>query len=687
MKKPISAIDTETTGNDFFHGCKPWLVTACDGKRNYWWEGTVNPQTREVYWEADELLDLQKYINDNIELVFQNRNFDQRALSTIGIYLPQPLIHDTLIAGHLVCSGDVHGLKECSLKFNNYHNDDEQDAQRDVAAILSQLHHNNPTGIQYAKKGHPHFPAATKTSWKQDLWLTAGSGKRYGSIDGERTLLLHKTYIPYLHQNKLYDIYLDRLRLQPILYRMQTVGIHVYRSMLLRLIKEYKLQQAQLVKLITSSAKSPYTIDPAKAADLQLLLYRVLGLEVINTTDGGQPATDEATLTELENIHDHLDTIRYLKSWRKVTKTLTDMTAYDAHSNVDSRIHSNINITGTKWTRFSSTEPNQQNFNKQLLFLFGPPEGYYHLYMDVVNIELRIWAYDVGAKSLIELFESGQSVHMLIARALYPELIARIGEKAFKETKTYTKCKSGTFARIYGGGTKKVNNTYGVHDACAIIDRVCPEIGAYFKQLDIIRENNIEFFGYPTLFTMDGYKLTVPESQPHKAPSARIQGTAGRMVQHMMVALDRNPVYNNPLYGPHSPVNYSHPKWGRDCAPRCEQVQQVHDSLRIEIPCHDHSDITNKLLVECVEATGRKTIPTCPMDYQVIPYDAEQEPMFKDFTYIPQKHQGYDIEMYIHKHKYLCLATLDKDTMLQAYGSSRDEAYYSIIAEIEGTPF
>ena len=661
-------MDTEATGTDFFHGCKPYVVTACDGKTNMLWKGRVDPQTREVYWDTDELIDLQKYINDCKELVFQSLNFDRRALETIGIYLPQPLIHDTLVSGHCVNNltrklGHPLGLKEQAITYYGYFNDDEIELHKSIESIRGQLSRNNPDKIQYAKVGHPHFPGSTSAAWEQDMWLDMPRCIKYALRDPERTLLLHKAFVAYLIQHNLYNQYLFRLRMLPVLYRMQTVGINVYENKIDELVKELDIQIEQLVSLIRSSSKCPYTIDPAKTKDLSFILYNILKLDVINSTDTGLPSTDENTLTLLEEEYDDVDTIRYIKAWRKATKVRTDISSYKTWCK-DGRLHSTVMLTGTIWTRQSSNDPNQQNFNKKLEYLFGPPPGYYWLYADVVNIELRIWAYDVGAKTLIEAFERGDSVHMIIAMALPPfaALIEKIGVAAFKQTKSYTKCKNGTFARIYGGSDKKVNDTYGVAGACAIIDKHLPEVGQYFKQLEAIRATNADLAEYPCIYTHQGYRLFVPLNKPYTVPSARIQGCASLIVQDMMIRIVRDPVYIKQM---------------------CELNQQVHDSIKIEIRCHAHSEDTNTHLINHMEQTGRLHIPTCPMDYQVIEYHGDEPQLFRDYTFIPRKIEGYEIEMYMHNHQYFCSAVYDKDTVLHEYGPTKEIAYNKVIAKIE----
>lgn len=670
----LVAIDTETTGTDFFHGCKPYIVTACDGKRNYLWEGSVNPQTREVTWNYEEQLHLQNFINDCKKVIFHNTNFDVRALDTIQINLPQQVHEreDTLVASHVVCSGDKHGLKPLSIKYLSYFEDDKEDLKDSIVEIRTYLRHKNPNNIAYAQKGHPHFPASD-ASWAQDMWLDMDKAKKYACGDVERTWLLWGVFEQYLLEHSLMDQYRFRMQILPILYDMQTVGIHVYKDKLLRLKNELTIQLQQLKHLIRSSSDCPYEIVPSKPEDLRLLLYTILKLTPPSYTDTGLTSTDEGALNKLEKENDELDTIRYLKGWRKANKTLTDITAYEKWCDDDNRLHSTLNLTGTHWTRQTSKDPNQQNFNKKLKFLFGPKKGYYWLYADIVNIELRIWAYDCNAKDLIDAFERGDSVHIIIAKALYPDLIKRIGIDAFKETKTYTKCKGGTFARIYGGSDKKVNDTYGVAGACAIIDAKLPEVGEYFKTLESIIRANEEIHGYPRIYTLQGYPLDVPISKPYTAGSGRIQGSAGMIVQDMMLQLYHSHVYKNPLQLPLTPP----PEL------RCQLIQQVHDSLTLEIPCHSHSTRTNAELISIMEETGQKHIPTCPMDYEVIECQEEREPEFRDYTFIPKVQSGYEIEMYMQNHQYKGVAVYDKDNLITKFGKTKEEVLHLISKDIE----
>ena len=705
-------MDTEGTGLDIYHGCRPYLVTAhVPGLYNRIWEGEVDPSSRKVRWARSELMDLAKFVSSCDNIVFHNANYDIRALASIGIevtpwckvpgtpYEAQhfPIIHDTLVASHVVCSGNrkvghPHGLKELCVKYFGYDNRDEHILQTSILRLRNIL---DSQGVQIAKVGHPHFPATTESAWEQDMWLDMPLCKIYAVRDVERTMLLYKTLIKQLHNINLYYKYEQRMRLLHCLYRMQTTGINLYVDKAQRVINELSRQIPVLKDKIRTSANIKTDIDPASSHDLRNLLYATLDLPILKVTDTGLPATDEKTLDDLLDMFEGNITIQYLKSWRKATKMRTDIESYikwAAPPTVDStiiiedvpgagpinlpisyetnfnakifehnRIHSTAHLTGTKWTRQAFSDPNSQNFNKKLKYLFGPPEGYYWLYCDIVNIELRIWAYEVNSKSLIAEFEAGESVHIIIAKALYTEMIENMGVKAFKETKTYTNCKSGTFARIYGGGNKKVEDTYGVVNACAIIDEKCPEIGAYFKQLEITMENNMEIFDYPCMFTIQGYKLDVPVTAPHSVPSARIQGSAGEVIQDMMVKIERFPLY------------IEH---------QCQMSNQIHDSLYIQIPCHEDSDTTNKLIMARLEEIGRLHIPTCPLEYEVIEYHGDEEPFFNDYLFTALSSHGYQIEMFMHNKQYLCRATRDKHPTFEHYAADKTQAYMKVLEDL-----
>ena len=106
------AIDSETTGLNLHHGCRPFLVSICDesGAQSYW-EWDVDPLTREVLAPPEDVQEIRETIQGQ-ERVLHNAKFDVQALETLdprfGEEWEWSLTHDTLIMGHLLNSSQPH---------------------------------------------------------------------------------------------------------------------------------------------------------------------------------------------------------------------------------------------------------------------------------------------------------------------------------------------------------------------------------------------------------------------------------------------------------------------------------------------------------------------------------------------------------------------------------------------------
>ena len=55
-----------------------------------------------------------------------------------------------------------------------------------------------------------------------------------------------------------------------------------------------------------------------------------------------------------------------------------------------------------------------------------------------------------------------------------------------------------------------------------------------------------------------------------------------------------------------------------------KMVNQVHDSLKIEIPIHPRMKRTFESICKSVEDAGKTLIPTCGVSYKVIVNEADQ---------------------------------------------------------------
>ena len=68
-------IDTETTGLDLHHGCKPFLITTCNEKfEQHCWEWEVDPITREPIIPNQDLLEFRDLLNKEVRRKITKNN-------------------------------------------------------------------------------------------------------------------------------------------------------------------------------------------------------------------------------------------------------------------------------------------------------------------------------------------------------------------------------------------------------------------------------------------------------------------------------------------------------------------------------------------------------------------------------------------------------------------------------------
>lgn len=576
----ILSVDTETTGTDFIHGCRPYLVSMCNGNHNFYWKGEVN-FNREVTWSQNDLEDIQEMLDEATTLIFHNTNFDMEALASIGIKIDHlwTKIEDTLLASHLLDSDSPHGLKELSLRYFRFSDEDETIVKS--AVMRNRLVHNYKD-VDY----HPSHPAS-KSHWKADMWLALEECLTYAVDDAERTWLLWKLFKHQMTSWGLLKPYNLRKKLLPICFKIKQNGIHLYEDKIKERIEYLKHQSYDISKTLSSILNLKWIIDLGSEKDKRMLFFVHLKLPQVISEKGN-------ALLNVDVIDNYLQTYEYpeldlYREWRDIRTEITYLTSYLAWTH-DSRLHANLNITGTRETRQSSSDPNVQNIAKPLRQFMGPPPGKVWFEIDCVNIELRIWAYAVKSRDLIERFERGESIHLMICRVLHPEL-NHLSDDEVKETDEYGYTKNGNFALIYGASEDKADSTYKVKNACQKISRVFPEIINFSKYIVRTAEENVDIYYKPCVFTLGGYKLNVPRGEEYKACNYYIQGSAGIIMTEMMIAVDQH-------------------------FPEVSIINQVHDSLYIEAD-EDQTHLL-KPICEVMEQAGQKYIPTCFVSTKII---------------------------------------------------------------------
>lgn len=639
----LFSLDSETTGIDFLHGCKPFMFSACDYNAGeiLTWEWDVDPLTREpIIPEADKA-ELRALVAYN-DFIFHNAKFDVRALESIDIIdvdMAAALLdqcHDTQIGAHVLASAEQLGLKDGSVLYLDIDEEDESELQ---VAVNKARAIGRKLGWRVAKEGDPHFPALKASQkikwWAMDMWLPRAVAKhlnypkdhpwwticrRYNLKDVERTCGLRMYQEALLEQDGLEDQYARRLKLLKITYEMENHGASISKKESDLARKDYETK-AKVSEAACKKIAGPTLTNLGSADQVRTVLFDKLKLPTCKKTKtGANFSVDKDVLDELKLIatpgSKAESFLTNLQDNRAYTKALDYMDSYGKYG-VQAKaspfywmLHPNFNITGTRTTRFSSNWPNMQNVSKKekinLRRIFGPMRNREWWCFDYSNIEMRIFAYASGDASLIQAFESGKSVHLIFAEILFPKEYLRCLEegKEFKDEyddTLYQWTKNGNFALIYGAGIKKANATYHVPDAYQRIRDRLPLIDQFMRQKDYEARSQ----GYVT--TLGGYRLQVPEKKPHCAVNYYVQGSAGICMINAMIRvyeyLQSLPEYHM-IMTIHDELDFDFPQSPRnlEIAYRIKQLMEMSgDDIEIPTPVDCKRTLTNWATTERIK--------------------------------------------------------------------------------------
>jgi hypothetical protein len=182
------ALDTETTGKDFHHGCKPFFVTICDENGDVsFWEWDVDPNTREPHIPPLDISQIRQElsivsgwgdgfdeeIRERHALVGQNTKFDAHALATIGVSKwPWHMTHDTLMAGHLLASNRPHDLTSMGIQYLGVDISKYEEKLKEHCLAARRAVKSLDLPWRVAKDGDPNLPSVKGDSaWRNDYWL------------------------------------------------------------------------------------------------------------------------------------------------------------------------------------------------------------------------------------------------------------------------------------------------------------------------------------------------------------------------------------------------------------------------------------------------------------------------------------------------------------------------------------
>lgn len=387
-------------------------------------------------------------------------------------------------------------------------------------------------------------------------------------IDSSNGLILTARK-PYKATETLYVKYEESRQLIYPLLDMQTTGIPVKPRALAESKELFTQRQQDTLDELRSLSGNP-TFNPRSPKQLPVVIFQKYGFEpVVGKIGKNGPSTDkdvitkllsEAKLTKGKKVPDKYKFLVALKEYRKETTTLQYINNYDKHSQptadkpYERTIKPVFAQTRTGTGRLSCTDPNTTNVGKKdmsnpfaddkdkvratlfseilgidtdhrfsLRNVFGPRPREHWTCIDYDQFQLRIFAVVSESYALLEGFERGDDIHMLVARIIFnKEEISDVERTAAKAI---------NFGLLFGAGPDKIELLAGVPGLYGMFTSNFPKAKLYLDTQSRLARSN----GY--VHTVGGYRLYVPRNAPHAASCYVIQGTEAEIVKRAMVGV------------------------------------------------------------------------------------------------------------------------------------------------------
>lgn len=564
-KKPghFTSLDTETIDG------VPFMITACDsqGKVSSWSATSINPKTRLTSWSDRTLHQVKAYCQSFDSVVFHNSKYDIPALARLDILYKKHFhtFHDTLAASHVCNSIESHGLKDLSVKYLEFPDDDESILKEAVKHLRAKYRHN------------PKYTLGDSVG--SDYWLPFverdSSCLTYACNDAIRTSLLWHLYHSILTQEQLIPQYLRELILIPIVLQMESRGITILRQRHTTTYKDVLSKVSDLTKECQKLSNSP-DLNLNSPKQLVSILYDDFSLPIIARSATGQPKTDAPTISTLQDTLERdpshfkqtrkgivksrayafIESLLFLRKADTARKYLANYTEYGTPDRSYITLHPSFNPWGTNTTRFSCSEPNAQNIGKKseegdinLRSIFGPTHRRVWYSIDYNQLELRIMAQASGDPTLSRVLSDGLDMHQITADKF------KIPRKQGKNI---------NFAWQYGASDSKLSRMAGI--SADVFARGMK--AAYPGVMDYMAQTIANARSSGHVHTLLGYRLCVERETPYKGTNYVIQGSAGDCCKNAMISAS-------------SILNSKHPVHG---TPDAHMILTIHDEIVFDFP-------------------------------------------------------------------------------------------------------
>ncbi|NRA77159.1 MAG: DNA polymerase I [Pseudoalteromonas sp.] len=448
-------------------------------------EGTImyNPEYRELLREFFESYKGKiTYHNAGYDIkvmiyeLYMEDLLDQVGLLK-GLHIMTKSIDDTQIISYLAvnsCAGNKLSLKEQAHEFaGNYAEDDIKNILRIPIKKLLKYNLVDCLSTWYVKNKHyPTMVADDQLGVYQDIMIPSIKSLLQIELTGmpmdmDQVLKAEKRMT--LVQRR----YTDVLFSCPTIKRYW-IALRKKESMLCH--EKWKAKTAPIEHF------NYVEFNPGSPLQLQHLLYDVMDLPVIDTTDTKQPATGNKTLAKLLNHTDNSEYRQILRSLiglGKVDKILAAFIPAFKGAVLKSDgmhyLHGSFRLGGTVSGRLSCARPNLQQIPSGSTYAslikkcFKGAPGWIFSGADFASLEDRISALTTQDPNKLKVYTDGYDGHCLRAFGYFgdemPDIedtVESINSIAKKYKKLRQKSKAPTFALTYQGTWHTLVNNLGI---------------------------------------------------------------------------------------------------------------------------------------------------------------------------------------------------------------------------------
>lgn len=474
----------------------PFCISICDGINCF----TIYDTLDNNFAEFKALAPI--FEDPTIEKIAHNAKYDMHMFANIGMKIVGK-IHDTVVLAKLA-NENRHSF-----------------ALMDLAAKIKTGNVKYEYMVDSYKKTYKivdyrHLPKNLLTAYANaDVW---------------------NAYVVFMHEyskvvkDELEALYDNELALMLSLWAMERFGMAIDLSYEAPLKEELQKLTDDAEKSIYEEAGCVFNVNSGKQL-YEVLMKLGVSPHFISKTDKGNPSLDKKALEELAEKH-NVSIVSKILEFRKYEKLLgTYAVGIYEQRDAENKVHGSINQTEATTGRMSITKPALQTLpkkDKRIRRCFVPTEGFELWFMDLDQIEYRLFAHYAQSTGLIEAIKAGKDVHQATAAIIYNVKYDEVTEEQ------RTKAKTVNFSLIYGQGDDASARSLKMTISEARMFKnnyfaQIPEAGPFIHTVQNVTRTR----GYIRNFYGRRRRLTYDEA--YKAPNALIQGCAADYIKHKLV--------------------------------------------------------------------------------------------------------------------------------------------------------